>query len=158
MKAGDINVSVHVATRAVGGRLDAEGKKLIAKGWARNRVKVNSNSRDTLVPRPASRKPLGTLYLGRQIFQASKEQTRIQKSGLEIEVATLAGRRKARAPADCKGGSHPQAGEDPVPQKKQDGQGDQGSTPPPLQPGSPPPLLFTLLSFAMKAMMCVPLY
>lgn len=81
MKAGDINGSAHVATQAVGGRLDVEGKKLIAKGWARNRVKVNSYSRDALVPRPASRKPLRTLYLGRQTSQASRNRPEFRNQG-----------------------------------------------------------------------------
>lgn len=47
MKAGDINVSVHVAAQAGGGRLDVEGKKLVAKGWPGNRVKVDSSALET---------------------------------------------------------------------------------------------------------------
>jgi hypothetical protein len=42
-----MNVSVHVATQAVGGRLDVEGKKLILKGWAGNRVKASSQAPET---------------------------------------------------------------------------------------------------------------
>lgn len=42
-----MNVSVHVATQAVGGGLDSEGKRLILKGWAGNRVKASFQALET---------------------------------------------------------------------------------------------------------------
>lgn len=46
-----MKVSVHVATQAVGGRLDVERKRLILKGWAGSRVKARSQALETLCPK-----------------------------------------------------------------------------------------------------------